>query len=151
MTARTKEKLTRVAKLIQFKRFREALQELKSIDTSKLSRREYGQYCVYFTEASLDAGECCTRFIDDAIEIFRFDADSEMFAKAKYLKGWVLISQGDYREAKEVILEAYTSYKRCKKLRQAALALNRLAFVSVHTGSFESASRNLEMCIEIYQ
>jgi tetratricopeptide (TPR) repeat protein len=147
----TTQVLKRVEELIRNKDFPLALQELKNIDPSSLSRQEYGIYCLQMTEASLYVGDYSIDCIDTAIEIFRFDPDTEAFARAKFLKGWSFIAQGKHFEAKEPLLEAYTNYLRCNQLSGAARALNQLAFVFAHTGNPDAAISNLQNGIDLYE
>ncbi len=151
MTVKASQSLETIEDLIRNKRFPEALQNLRSIDSSTLHRKEYGTYCILLTEASLYVGDYSINCIDHAIEIFRYDATTDQFARAKFLKGWWLITQGKYFEAQEILLEANINYLRCKNLSGAARALNRLSFVSLQLGNIDSAIQNLERCVGIYR
>jgi tetratricopeptide (TPR) repeat protein len=139
-----------VETLLRDKRFSEALQLLKNLDLSGVTGEEYGYYCILLTEAGLNVGKYFESYVDEAIEIFRFSSDAGKFAKAKYLKGWLFSSLGRHHEAKELFIEAYTNYLRGNDLNNAARVLNRLTFVTIHTGNIETAIDNLRKCIEIY-
>jgi DNA-binding NtrC family response regulator len=136
--------------LLHDKNFPEALSLLKSLNPSSLKGEEYGYYCILLTEAGLNVGEYFESYIDEAIETFRFSSDAGKFAKAKYLKGWLFSSLGRHHEAKELFIEAYTNYLRGNDLNNAARVLNRLTFVTIHTGNTETAIDNLRKCIDIY-
>lgn len=150
MTPLVSQILKEAEKLLQDKRFPEALSWLKDIDRSSLKGEDHGYYCILLTEAGLKVGDYSEDCIDEAIEIFRFSNDTEKFAKAKFLKAWLLSSLGRHHEAKEVSLEAYTNYLRCNKPKNAARVLNWLSFGLFQTGNVEAAISNLKKCIEIY-
>jgi DNA-binding NtrC family response regulator/Tfp pilus assembly protein PilF len=132
--------------------YQEALQELDFIDPSELSEMEKAHYYILCTEANLYLGNNINvSYLDKAIDLLRFHADTDKFARAKFLKGWHFTTQGNFFEAKESLLESYANYLRCNDKSGAARALNRLAFVSVYTGNVASAISNLNHCIQIYR
>ncbi len=151
MILKVSQSLATIEDLLRNKHFPEALQNLRSIDSSTLHGKEYGIYCILLTEVSLYVGDYSVNCIDHAIEVFRYDSDTDKFARAKFLKGWWLITQGKYFEAREILLEANINYLRCKNLSGAARALNHLSFVSLQLGNIESAIQNLEKCVVIYR
>jgi DNA-binding NtrC family response regulator/tetratricopeptide (TPR) repeat protein len=150
MSLPTTQTFQQVETFLHDKRFPEALHLLKTLDTSSLKGEEYGYYCILLTEAGLNVGEYFESCIDKAIETFRFSSDAEKFAKAKFLKGWLLSSVGKHHEAKEILLEAYANYLRCKNLKSAARVLNWLSYSAFQTGNIEAATDNLRRCIDIY-
>jgi transcriptional regulator with AAA-type ATPase domain/tetratricopeptide (TPR) repeat protein len=151
MSTQATQVLSEVEKLLQQDKYREALDQLALIDREALSREEYGYLCILLSEASLYIGDYSETCVDDAIEIFRFHSDTEKFARAKFLKGWLLSVLGRYREAREILLEAYVNHLRCNDLTDAARALNRLSFVSLQLGNVESSIDNLDKCIQLYR
>jgi tetratricopeptide (TPR) repeat protein len=149
MTPATSKILTEIEELLQSKNYSEALNRLKEVDFSSFSWEERGLYYLLLTEASLHVGDYSVSCADEAVEAFRHSADSNKFAKAKFLKGWSLVATGNYLEAKQALLEAYTNYLRCEDLAGAARALNRLTYVAFQTGNINAAVENLESCINI--
>ena len=143
--------LTEIEELLRNKKFSEALNKLKEVDSASLKDEAYGYYCILLAETCLYLEDYSIDCIDEAIEIFRFSNDSEKFARAKFLKGWFFSAQGNYLDAKEVLIEAYSNYLRCRNLLQAARILNRLSFVAIETGNVESAISNLKNSIGIYE
>ncbi|MDH3938004.1 MAG: sigma 54-interacting transcriptional regulator [candidate division Zixibacteria bacterium] len=148
MTAKV---LTTTEQLLRNSEYASALSSLEALDASLLSSRDYGFYCILLTEANAYLGTYDERFIDEAVEIFRHSVETEMFARAKYAKGWLLSLQGMHADAKQVLLEAYANYLRCGKKHKAGLVLNRLAYGSLQTGNTQSAVENLENAIRIYE
>jgi tetratricopeptide (TPR) repeat protein len=150
MSIPTTQTFQQVEALLLDKKFPEALHLLKSLDRSNLKGEEYGFYCILLTEAGLNVGEYFESYVNEAIEIFRHSSETEKFAKAKYLKGWLFSSLGKHYEAKEIFLEAYTNYLRCNDLNNAARVLNRLSYSTFQTGNVEAAIENLKKSLEIY-
>ena len=83
--------------LLRQKQYREALSRLQLLGRTGLSGEQYGIYCLLLSECYLHLGDYSDICIDEAIEFFRFRADVERFAKAKYLKGWWLSEIGEYQ------------------------------------------------------
>jgi DNA-binding NtrC family response regulator/tetratricopeptide (TPR) repeat protein len=153
MTSPTTSVLTEVEALLQSKKFPEALEKLKGIDRASLIDESYGYLCILFAEVCLYMGDYSSSYgyIDEAIELFRFDSDAEKFARSKFLKGWLLTATGKHAEAREALLEAYTNYLRCEDFSGAARSLNRLSYVSFQTGNVETAVSSLQRCMELYE
>ena len=151
MVLTVKQKLEEAKTLISSKRFPEAVELLRSLDSPEPETVEYGHYCLLYAEASLYVGDCHTELIDDAIEIFRFGPRTNEFAKAKLLKGWLLSTQSKYIDAKEELLEAYANYRRCNNLSGSSRALSLLSYASHQLGDIHSAMANLDKCATIYR
>ncbi len=132
-------------------RFQETLKALESIDIAVLSREEYGLYSIIYSEANLYIGELSKVCTDEAIEIFRHSADTESFARAKFIKGWAQSAIGEHDQAKETLIEAYSQYLRCQNMNGAARTLNRISYVAFQTGNIGSAITNLQKCLAIYE
>lgn len=141
-----------VEQLLADKKYSEALALLESIDASALEGVEYGRFCLLLAEAKMyldDYG--MGTVIDDAIEIFRCEADTEKYARAKFLKGWYSVALGAHAESQQHFLEAYASYLRCGDRHGAARTLNRMSFVAFQLGKMDIAIENLEECIRTYR
>lgn len=143
--------LTHVDRLISANRPKEAAQRLASMDLSALSNGTLAWYRLLNAEVRLYLGDCRPRGLDEAIEFYRFHQDITRFARAKYLKGWALVAQGRHGDAKEVLLEAYTGFLRCRDQAGAARALNHLALVAFQQGSIRSALESLDRCRNLYE
>lgn len=135
--------------LLQSRNFSEALALLRSTELLDATGDERAHFCMLISEAGLFVGEYSEELIDEAIEAYRFDRRPELFAKAKYLKGWLLTSLGKHSDAKEHLLEAYAGYLRCNDKVSAVRPLNYLAYAQLQCGEMGSATANLERCIEI--
>ncbi len=148
----TAKTLQTIADLIRARSYSKALKELEKIDSSCLSGAEKGRFCLLKAEAALYLGDYTVQHdIDSAIELFRPSSDTELFAKAKYLKGWFLASVGRHSEAKEALLEAYVSHLRCDDFANAARDLNRLSYVSFQLGNIDTSIETLEKCRGMYR
>jgi len=144
--------LTRIEQLLRTDRFDEALAAIGSIDRQGLTTDELGYLWILQAETQLyrgvyDIGD----LIDDAIETFRFGPHTDKFARAKFVKGWLLTATGNHSEAKQVLLEAHVNYLRCNDLIGSARALNRLAYVSLQCGNIDSSISSLRECISTYR
>ena len=148
MTAKV---LTTTEELLRNRDFAAALSSLETVDTSLLSRSDYGLYCILLTEARAFLGTYEHEHVDEAIEVFRYSAETNLFARAKYVRGWLLSLQGKHREAKQELLEAYANYLRCNDQKHAATTLNRMAYGAVQTGDIQSAIESLDSTLEIYR
>ncbi len=143
--------LENTEELIRNRRFEEALSELGGIDIESISPDAEAFYKILLAETNLYLGNYkIENIIDDAISFYRGSADTNEFARAKFLKGWLLSSIGRSLEAKEVLLESFIHYKRCENYFGQARALNHLGYTSYTTGDLDSALTYLEKCIRIY-
>ncbi len=151
MSKQITEALSEIEALLLQDKHQDALEKLGSIDRSSLSGEEYGYYCILLSEASLYVGDYSVVCVDQAIQIFRYSPDTDKFARAKFLEGWLLSALGKHSEAKEILLESYVHYTRFENLSGAARALNRLSYVTFQLGNIESSIGNLEKCIGLYR
>ena len=87
--------------------------------------------------------------LNEAMDYFRKSTNNELYARAKYTYGCLLIFTGDFLEVREALTESYLNFKRCDNLEAAARVLNRLAFVQHHNGAIDDAISNIKKCIEI--
>ncbi|MGP8321699.1 MAG: sigma 54-interacting transcriptional regulator [Methanosarcinaceae archaeon] len=144
--------LEEIEELLKSRKYKEALDELRKIDHSSLCNIDYGHYCILLSEACLKLGDYSVEeYIDNAIEIYRVDIDTEKFARAKFLKARLLSLLGNHLDAEELFIESYSNYLRCKNLFGAAKILNYLSYCVFQTGKIEVAISNLEKCISIYK
>ncbi|MDX9858821.1 MAG: sigma 54-interacting transcriptional regulator [candidate division Zixibacteria bacterium] len=139
-----------VQRLIDSKDFSEALQLLKSQGVPNPDSPLLNLYIVMESELLLHSGECQNLRIDEAIEALRFGDQSEMFARAKYVKGWQLAMQSDFLAAREQLVESYAGYLRLNSKSKAASALNLLAFVETHVGNQSTALLNLDRASQLH-
>jgi DNA-binding NtrC family response regulator len=142
--------LTHIDRLISDNRPKEAASRLASLDPSEMSDGTLSWYRLLNAEARLYLGDCHPKGLDEAVEFYRFHKDTSRFARAKYLKGWMLLAQGRHNDAKEILLEAYTGFLRCREHNGAARALNHLALVSFQQGNIRTALESLDRCRELY-
>ncbi|HWR83799.1 MAG TPA: sigma 54-interacting transcriptional regulator [Candidatus Deferrimicrobium sp.] len=143
--------LQAIEELVRNKRYCDALNELKNIDVAGLGAAEIGHHSLLTAEASLYLGDYSVgNLIDEVIEKFRGSERTDIFAWAKFLKGWLLSALSRHAEAQEVLLEAHVNFLRCRDLKGSARALNQLSYVLLILGHLESSISNLRKCIDIY-
>jgi DNA-binding NtrC family response regulator len=146
------QQLLNVDELIQRNRCADAADRLDIIKTDRLNDEEYAFYCLLLAETRLRTGRYdIEEILNRAIAFYKKGIDHELFARAKYLYGWYLVSIGKHFEAREILMESYLNYQRCDNLNAVTLVLNRLAQVQFQTGAIDDAIRNLERCVEINQ
>ncbi|MCB2231120.1 sigma 54-interacting transcriptional regulator [bacterium] len=138
--------LSEIDQLIVNKAYLEAMTLLEGVDASSLDGDDLGYYLILLGECSLELGRVPLPNVDEAIEIFRYGANTVLFARAKQIKGRELSSLGKFTEGKEHLIEAYAGFLRCREHRRAGAAINMLAFVETHVGTYETASQSLSRC-----
>jgi len=131
--------------------YRKSLELLQGLDKSGLDVTDRGDFCLLMGENLLFLGDYDHDYPDEAIQIFKSTSSHVHFGKAKYLKGWQLQARGEHRDAKEALLEAYSSFLRVDDFELAARTLNRLAFICLISGDIDQAINNLEKCIDIHR
>ncbi len=145
-----KKKFDHIDKLLQDKKYKEALAELKSIESTRLKGEELACFCLFISESRLWLGDYDIEdILDKAIRFFKNSRSNELFARAKYLNGCLLVFLGRHIEAREVLMESYLNFKRCDNLDAVSRVLNRLALVQFQMGAVEDAIGNLNRCIDI--
>ena len=131
--------------------YRKSLELLKGLDISGLDLTDRGEYCLLMGENLLFLGEYDHDYPDEAVRLYKSTSEHGRFGKAKYLKGWQLQARGEHRDAKEALLEAYSSFLRMDDFELAARTLNRLAFICLISGDIDQAINNLEKCIDFHR
>jgi len=83
-----KKKYDYIDKLIQNKRFNEALTELEDINPSLLDGEDYACYCLFRAEAELWLGNYrIDEILIKAIQFFKGSSNNELYARSKYVYG----------------------------------------------------------------
>jgi len=145
-----KKKFDHIDKLLQDKKYKEALAELKSIESTRLKGEELACFYLFISEARLWLGDYDIEdILDKAVRFFKNSRNNELFARAKYLNGCLLVCLGRHAEAREVLMESYLNFKRCDNFDAVSRVLNRLALVQFQTGAVDDAIGNLNRCIDI--
>ena len=144
------QQLLSIEELIKGDKFAEALHQLRQMECSQLAAEEAALHGLLLAETKLWLGDYdVADILNRAVRFYRNRTDNDLFARAKYLYGWYLSSIGRHFDAREVLLESYLNYKRCDNLKDAALVLNRLAYVLMQTGAIADAIENLRSAIQI--
>ena len=125
---------TDVRQLITEGKHAEALLAIEQISTEVLSREEMAQFHLLSGEVKIVLGKYDHDHLDQAIEFYRRTHHHNHFAHAKFLKGWQLQASGKTEEAKETLLESYTSFLRVDSFGEAARSLNRLSLITFQSG-----------------
>jgi DNA-binding NtrC family response regulator len=143
-------KLDDINRLLQDKNYQEALSILQSMESSEFIGEEYATFCLMISEARLWLGDYDIEdVLSKALQYFKDSHNNEMFARAKYLYGCLLVALGKHGAAREVLLESYLNFKRCDNYNAVSRVLNRLALVQFQIGAVDDAIANLDRCLEI--
>jgi DNA-binding NtrC family response regulator/tetratricopeptide (TPR) repeat protein len=146
-----KKKLQQAEELLGRQEFAKAISVLGEIDLRSISPEQKAFHSLIYAHANLRLGHNQVRDeLEFALTHYHNVHDDEKYALGKLLYGLMLLGRGEFIDAKEALLEAYVTYKRCDDYQGQAWALSRLASVAHHTGDFESSITNLEKCIELY-
>ncbi|MEW5995267.1 MAG: tetratricopeptide repeat protein, partial [Candidatus Zixiibacteriota bacterium] len=141
--------LAQIEKLLQSKSYSEVIRQLDEIRHSITDREDYAYCCILHTEAAIHLGDYSNTLIDQAIDALRSTRHVSNYARAKFLKGWLLALTGQFWDAKEPFLESYAHYLRCQDINGIARTLNWLSYVALKTGDARSAIENLTRAIDV--
>lgn len=122
------------------------------IDLESISPEEKAFYCLIRVENGLYIRDNATEeFLDYGLRYYREKQDDENFARAKFLQGWRLASLTQYFEARETLMEAVATYRKCNNEAGQARVSNQLAYVFSQLGDIETATNYLRRCSQYYQ
>jgi len=145
-------RLQAVEQLLRTREFHNALAEIRRIDITNSSPQEKAHVFLLECEAKLYLGQYDIEAqLSCAVNYFKYTNENAQFAQAKFLEGLLLISRGNFVDAKEALLESYVSYKRCDDRQGQARALNRLGFIAYHIGEVEQSVAHLRKSISLYE
>ncbi len=145
------QSLRKIAALLEDRKFKEAVEQTKLLNISEFSSADRAYFRLLEIEAKILCGEYdVDAQLDEVLEYYKSSTDTFKFAKAKYLHGWLLSLRGDYRDARESLIEAYVSFKRCSDNLWQARSLNRLGFICFTLGDIDSAVEHIQRAIGLY-
>jgi len=152
MTYRTILDILNVAEeLFEAKQFSKVIDTLGEIDLESVSPEEKALCHLRFIEASFYKGDFDVESrLGEALAIAKKSRDDRKFAWAKHLQGWLMIIRNQHFDAREVLLESYTMYKRLDLLPDQARVLNRLGQLCFQLGDIDAAEMYTNKCIGIY-
>lgn len=142
--------LQEVEDLLIGRQFNKALELLDSFDSNQLLSWDNAFYNLLVAEAKIKTGDY--NVLDElttALTYYKNSDDHNKYARAKSCQGWRLALLGSYTDASEILLESYTSFKRCNDHIGQAIVLNDLAYVSYCSGHLDSAINHLRRCVEL--
>ncbi|MCP4568688.1 MAG: AAA domain-containing protein [FCB group bacterium] len=137
--------------LLGQKKFNETISKLGEIDVNSISPDEKAFYCLLIVETNMYIGNYNFRDeLNHALKYYKYSRDDNNFGRAKYLHGWLLMSQGNHFDAREPLLESYAMYKRCDNLFSQGKILNMLSFLCFQLGEIDVAIDYMKKSIAIY-
>jgi DNA-binding NtrC family response regulator len=143
--------LSDIDKFLESGEFARALDSLRPVDISDFDQVSKGHYYLQRAQCSFASANYEETDIDLAVDALKSTSENDLFGRAKFLKAQFKIARGSLSEAREILTESYAAYLRSGNLAGCATVLNRLAFVSFHTGDIPAAIDSLHKCINIYE
>ncbi len=144
--------LTNAEKLLWEKKFLEAKNALGEIDQRSISPEDKAYYSLLRAEIGLYTGEYSVdEDIRHALAYYRKQHDELNLARIKFLQGWRMVALGRHFDAREILLESSTIYKRVKDPQNQARVFNQLSLVSFQLGDIEGALTYLTRCRDVYR
>jgi len=144
------KKLLEIDRLIKSKNYELASSKLLKIDKQDLSDYAHAYYCILISLINYKYGKYGDILIKESIDILRNSDHNELYARAKATHGLLAISSGNFISAREILLEAYTSFLRCKNLEKAGEVMNRIGFACFVSGEFDSAINSYKKSIDLF-
>ena len=146
------DQLRQIENLLNEGKYQEVLKAVDSVDRRPLSEKQAAHLNILQAEAAFHFGKYdTTEGLKKAIETYRYDSDTAMYAWGKFLLGWQLSVTGNLHTAHEVLQEAYYAYLRCQDVTGSARVLSRMAYAVVYSGDVRAAIEYLERSIELYR
>ncbi len=150
MTPQIDRQFREIEKLLSADQYDAAEEALDAVDDSCLDTEARAYRCILRSEIALYTGAYEQARISSAIEVLRFSDRTDLFGRAKFIVGWRESALGNLHESQEHLIEAYASFLRCKDYKNAARALNRLAYVQLKSGNTAAATSSLRSCLKAY-
>ena len=88
MKLQIKESLTAAKKLLEESNYKASLAILANLEICELESYEKSEYYILLGENLLFLGDYDQDYLDKAINILKGSSYHEMYARAKYLRGW---------------------------------------------------------------
>jgi transcriptional regulator with AAA-type ATPase domain len=153
MTYRTITDVLNLAEeLFEAKKFKEVLDALGGIDYNSISPEDRARCNLFNVEANYYLGNFDIEpQLNEALDYYKRSRDDEKFARSKYLKGHLLMMKGEYIDAREELIEAFTMYRRHDRLWDMALVSNLLGRLCFQLGDLEAAENHIKKSIDIYR
>jgi DNA-binding NtrC family response regulator/predicted negative regulator of RcsB-dependent stress response len=137
--------------LLRRGRYKDVVARLGEIDTSSISPEQKAFYSLLLADARLNIGNYqVSSELEYALDYYRNSSDNQRFGRAKYLRGWLSMIDGKYLDAREELLEAYATYKRCDYIVGQGRVLSRLGKICLQLGDVEASIENLKKCLALY-
>ncbi|MGB8657480.1 MAG: sigma 54-interacting transcriptional regulator [Candidatus Zixiibacteriota bacterium] len=137
-----KAKFEQIEKLLQGKKYRQALAEIRDFESSRqidriplqeLCRFYYVKACALrFSGSYLDASDNAMK----AFSLVKDTNDSKRIAEVQFVSGLIHIDLGNLKSAETEIRDALTSFRRVSDLRGMISALSKLAFIESIKGNY---------------
>lgn len=142
--SRAAEPLKRIDSLVKANKFKEALAELREVETThgfKLSFPERAQFDYLTGHVLWQLGEKkrAMESAQKALDLYLSLQDLAGIAKSQNLVGWIYIDLGNLKQAEEHLQIAVSSFKMAGGWAQAARALNKIAHLKSVVGKLAFA------------
>ena len=146
-------KFPRIERLIEEKKFKDALAELRDIErTQKLdsSSSEFGQFC-YLSASALHGLGNHQKALSKAKEAFHLlmhTHQDKQVAQVQYLSGVIYMALGKFGEARDELRDSLATYRRIDDDAGVISVLNRLASICFVRADYDDALQYLHRCLD---
>jgi transcriptional regulator with PAS, ATPase and Fis domain len=146
-------KLDRIEKLIEGKNFKQALAEIRDIETSQPLEEtsvEFGHFSYLSAVALRQLGDYQTALskAQKAFAIYKSTGENRRIAQIQYTLGNIYLALGDLINAKDEFRDSLATYKRIDDDEGIISVLNILARVYFNQSNYDTAIRYLSDCIQ---
>ena len=124
--------------------YREAYKVASTAEST--DRMEQCQLALVKAEASLYLGRAESAGLLEALDILRPSQENGLYARAKFLHGWLLVRQGSLDRAAAVLTECsvyFRRYSNVRDLRRALALLAQIAFQRMDISKVEKYGKEL--------
>ena len=137
-----KSKLDLIEKLLQEKKYKETLAEIRDLESSQkisqISSQEQFRFCYFKACVLLYLGnyEEALENGNKAFSIIKDTKDHKNIAQVQYILGLIHVSLGNLKDAEIEIRDSMTGFRRVSDFKGLISALSKLAFIESIKGNY---------------
>ena len=145
-------KLDLVEQLVQQKRFKEALAEIRDVENRKGLDNQFERGSFLYLSAVVLHGvgnyEEALKKGKEAFQIFKNTSENKKVAQIQFILGCIHIALGDFNNAEIELQDSVSTYRRIEDIPGVIASYNRLANICFVKSDFERAIKILKECIK---
>jgi DNA-binding NtrC family response regulator/Tfp pilus assembly protein PilF len=145
-------KIELVESLIRQKKFKEALAEIRDLESQKVTdqfsiERGHIHYLLSLTFHHLGRYEEGLKEGRKAFELFKNTLENKRIAEIQFTLGRIYVSLGDFDDAESELRDAITTYRRIDDKQGIITVYNKLANICFIKSNFDRAIEYINQCI----